>query len=289
MAKFIALLWCVFSFSLMSQPLHDSVLDGTTLLNLKNARTNVFYKYVLDKNSYTLLKFKNGKVIDYIFNDYDKHKIKIDTFYYTDKSGIAITLNKKIKTPQNELRISKTKNDFYLVVTAIDIINHNYNGNEYCYHSNKQLCLTRIKRDDKFEETKYTRKGKLSSIRIEDDFNRYKKATIYNKKGAIDFTMRTENGITVYEKFDGKNHLIKVDSTNADFKAIGTWVTYYPNGVLKTKIPFTDGLLDGIYYTYYESGAIKTIEVYILGNKAGKYIYYNKDGTIKKEVVYNKN
>lgn len=270
------------------QNIQDSILDGSILINLKRAKTNTFYKYIIANNCYTLIKFKDGKVIDYCFNSLSHTTLKIDTFYYTNKNGFVIKLNKNEKNPSNILRISKSKDVFYLCIAADDTLSTNYYGNRFYYYSNKQLCSV-INADPINKTTKtikYTRKSLLELVEIRDSLDRFTDVTVYTKKGTLDFKMWRNNDITVREQYDGKGNLLQIDSTNAENKHIGTRVSYYLNKNIKVKIGYSDGKQNGICYTYYENGSLKATETYKFGRRSGKYIYYNKDGTIKKEGIY---
>lgn len=286
--RIITILYIILALNATSQNMHDSILNGTTLINLKQANPNAFYKYLIADNCYTLIKFKDGKVIDYCFNSLSHSTLKVDTFYYTNKNGFTIKLNKKEKNPSNILRISKSKDVFYLCIGADDTLSENYYGNRFYYYSNKQLCsVIKANPTNKTTQTiKYTRKGLLDGIETRDSLDKYTEVTVYTKTGTIDFKLWRNYDITVREQYDGKGNLMQVDSTNTEYKHVGTRVSYYLNKNIKVKIGYSDGKQNGICYAYYEGGALKGTETYVLGKRVGKYVYYNKDGTIKKEGFY---
>lgn len=288
--KLIILLFCVLSLSVKSQNITDSILDGSTLLNLKQAKAGYFYRYIIDDNCSTLIKYKFGLIEEYKFIYPIVTNLNIDTIYHKDKNGLTIILSDNEKKRMfNELHIYNRKDDLYLMIVGRDTLHNNFtHSNMYFYYSNKQLCSV-IKNNaskDTINTIKYTRDGKLSSVIIEDSSKIHKTAIIYTKKGAVDFKLRSNLGITVREQYDGKGNLLQVDSTNAEYKHIGTRVSYYLNKNIKEKIGYSDGKQDGIFYIYYENGVLKATETYKFGRRSGKYIYFNKDGTIKKEGIY---
>ena len=284
--KSIIFLFCLFNLSVLCQTKQDSILEGATLLNLKQAKLDTYYKYNLTKDSYTLLKFKNGKVVDYSFNSLTKLHLKVDTFYYNDKSGFAIKLN---DNPSNLLRISNSKDDTYLSILVTDTFtNKEYSNNYYLYYSNKQLQSVKswnIK-DNYYTIKKYNKDGTLDGETVRDDYDKLIEVTVYNKKGKLSFRRWTKDSITISELYDKAGNLMQKDTTNADLKFVGTVVQFFPNQNIKSKNIYINGVKDGISYLYYENGVVKSTETYILGKRIGKYIYYRKDGTIKREGLY---
>jgi uncharacterized protein len=72
-------------------------------------------------------------------------------------------------------------------------------------------------------------------------------------------------------------------------KIEGEWLILWPNGAVRQKLSFHDGLLDGPCYTYFPSGAKSGFYPMKAGHKNGKVEEYTASGNLVSENVYTDN
>ena len=97
--------------------------------------------------------------------------------------------------------------------------------------------------------------------------------------------MREENGITYYfnedTPFTGKVIDKKDRNYYTDGKPDGKWVTFFPNGALKSIENWKNGKLNGKYVIYQENGLKVMQTSYINGNDNGEYFLYHENGNLQ--------
>jgi antitoxin component YwqK of YwqJK toxin-antitoxin module len=64
---------------------------------------------------------------------------------------------------------------------------------------------------------------------------------------------------------------------------------YYPNGALKTKGLYVDGLKQGNWFFYYDNGSLKSTPSYQAGRRIGLYKTYYANGKLESASEYDKN
>jgi hypothetical protein len=72
-------------------------------------------------------------------------------------------------------------------------------------------------------------------------------------------------------------------SVSQDSSIEGLQEEYYPNGVLKRRATFIEGLLEGEYWEYHPNGMVKVQGYYEQGQKVGRWRYYNARGELLRE------
>ena len=65
------------------------------------------------------------------------------------------------------------------------------------------------------------------------------------------------------------------------------WISYYPNGLKQSENYYIDSLLHGNSVAYYQNGNVRYIGFYIEGKKHGKWIFKDMDG--KEQVFWYEN
>ena len=97
--------------------------------------------------------------------------------------------------------------------------------------------------------------------------------------------MREENGITYYfnenTPFTGKVIDKKDRIYYSNGKPDGKWVTFFPNGALKSIENWKDGKLNGKYVIHQENGLKVMQTSYINGNDNGDYFLYHENGNLQ--------
>ena len=66
----------------------------------------------------------------------------------------------------------------------------------------------------------------------------------------------------------------------------GRAVQHYPDGTLKSRWNFVDGLLDGLVEEWYENAQRSTYKIYKKGMRHGITRYWDENGTPTKQVLY---
>lgn len=284
--KFTVIVICLLKLSLAGQSQADTVLEGKLLLNLKNAQPTKYYRYPLDRDRATLLKFDKGLVVNYKFELKSTDNLKIDTLRFTDGFHIVLK-NKEGKRMYNEIMIDK-KNKLYLMIWGLSPVNHSsLYGSSYSYYSNKKLASIREYDEiDKITRNRhYERDGRFGSEETRDSLGKYITMVVYNSKGEIDFKMQRKDSAIVREQWGGKGWLQQIDSLDYNNVHEGNLVVYYPNKTIKARIPYKKDKVTGIVYHYYPDGKLEKTENFIENKKTGAYILYNQDGSIKKKGV----
>ena len=97
--------------------------------------------------------------------------------------------------------------------------------------------------------------------------------------------MKEKDGITYYfnenTPFTGKVVDKKDRNYYVDGKPDGKWVTFFPNGALKSIENWKIGKLNGKYVIYQENG-IKVMETsYVMGKDNGDYFLFHENGALR--------
>lgn len=66
----------------------------------------------------------------------------------------------------------------------------------------------------------------------------------------------------------------------------GTYVSYFENEIMSSKIEYIQGMKNGNYHTYYENGNFEVIAEYKEDKKNGEYQYSYEDGQLAKKEKY---
>ena len=88
------------------------------------------------------------------------------------------------------------------------------------------------------------------------------------------------------EKYDQNNNLIESGETLHDLKT-GTWVTYYPDGRVKSISSYIAGKLNGLHMTFNDRGHVELQANYKDGFLHGNWTTFNSGSRKKEERVYN--
>jgi len=72
-----------------------------------------------------------------------------------------------------------------------------------------------------------------------------------------------------------------------DSKKTGVWITYFPNGKVKSEITFTNGSAKGYAKVYYEDGKVQEEGTWENGRWTGDYKMYHPNGQLSYEFKYN--
>lgn len=148
---------------------------------------------------------------------------------------------------------------------------------EYDYKKDK---LYRAKFFDKNKNVLYDQKKEHNEL----DFKGYgtlgniRNEGLYNVKGGSKGTWKfyDRNGNKTSEEFYVENQLE------------GELITYYNDGVIKSKSNYSADQLNGYEVYYYHSGQISSQGYYLEGNDDKEYRSYYRDGTLKNKLYYHK-
>ena len=66
----------------------------------------------------------------------------------------------------------------------------------------------------------------------------------------------------------------------------GLCTEFYPNGNLKSKKYYKNGLIQGKYVEYHKNGKILAYGQYTNSKKIGEWIWYGEDGRVQVEKSY---
>ena len=86
----------------------------------------------------------------------------------------------------------------------------------------------------------------------------------------------------LYKDLGYKKGLITKD----DIPFTGRAVQHHPNGKIKSRYEFIDGLLDGVIEEWYDNGNKSTYKLYKKGLREGITVYWDKHGQQTKQVLY---
>lgn len=104
--------------------------------------------------------------------------------------------------------------------------------------------------------------------------------------------IREKDGMIYYSgdttPFTGKVRDEKDRTYYKDGRPNGKWITFFPNGNIKSIENWEDGKLNGKYVIYQENG-IKVMETnYLMGQDNGKYFLYHENGVLQIEGQFKK-
>ncbi|MCS6790671.1 MAG: hypothetical protein NZ580_06800 [Bacteroidia bacterium] len=66
----------------------------------------------------------------------------------------------------------------------------------------------------------------------------------------------------------------------------GVQEEYYPNGVVKKRAMYVDGVLEGEYWEFHPNGVVRVQGYYEQGQKVGKWRYYSSKGELLRQEVW---
>jgi hypothetical protein len=69
-------------------------------------------------------------------------------------------------------------------------------------------------------------------------------------------------------------------------KRTGPWTSYFPNGMVRSRSTYIQGLEEGHTVVYHENGKPLYTGSYLHGMPYGEWIYYDPNGTELKRVVH---
>lgn len=280
---------CFVCLKLDGQITHNQQ-EGDSLFDLKKADETQYYKYTFDTKRAILLKFHKGRVLKYQFITAKTDSLQIDTSYFDN--GFTIFAKKPNgKKVYHSLQIFNRHDQFSLIIAARSPADGNLGyGASYFYYSNKRIAS--IIKEDRSHNIKkvvhFKRNGGIGSEETLDSAGRMIGLVVYNVKGKVDFKMRNTKEFTVREQWDGKGHLVQIDSLDQSNLHTGHLVRYYTTGVVKVRIPYENGLVDGVVVHYYPTGKVEKTETYSQNRKSGEHIFYNKDGQVRKRQIIQK-
>ncbi|WP_353777376.1 hypothetical protein [Winogradskyella sp. 3972H.M.0a.05] len=110
---------------------------------------------------------------------------------------------------------------------------------------------------------------------LENDIERYKRL---NEKGEI---YEFFNEDSIYYKLDPETLEPIKSGTFMNGRRVGSWLSYFDNGLLMESKNYQDGELHGDYKSYHYNGSINRYGTYIGGDKTGEWIEKYDDGTTK--------
>ena len=133
----------------------------------------------------------------------------------------------------------------------------------------------------------YHKDGETKHVKRFEDGKKQGKWQYYTELGDIHtlelFENDKRNG-EWYKKADGKDvnyQFWDMDSLISEYADL-----HYPNGQLKEKISYKEGLKDGKFTGYYQNGAKKYVKRYEQDLPAGKWQYYTMAGKTNAEEIY---
>ncbi len=88
-----------------------------------------------------------------------------------------------------------------------------------------------------------------------------------------------KNVVVNENKVSNKRGIVCLNKNNRPFT--GTVLSYHPNGKVKEKINFVDGVRSGKYTRYYDNGKIEWTSEMKNGEDNGKHVSYRRDGSVK--------
>lgn len=88
--------------------------------------------------------------------------------------------------------------------------------------------------------------------------------------------------ISYYENYKIHTRGLVVNRNGADVK-VGSWDTFYPNGLKWSLNSFSSGITDGKYQTWHPNGTIKIIGHYSNGIETGVWKFLDSTGVVVKE------
>lgn len=281
MLKYFSLLVFICASSLaQNYPL--DYLDGKKLMNLNNADTSKFYYYPLDSLRGTFIKLKQGKIINYQFKNLPNDSIvEIDTIYY--ENGLRIFQKNKLGVKINSNLSIRKKASFSI------IIHHEKNpkGNRYYYWKDGKVCSIDEYNPYTFttKVTHYSRKGYKDWDGIMDKHGSRIRYFTFDKNGNYKLRLRTENGYYIQEIWNGKGFAKEIDTLSTNYIPVRQMVSFYSKDLVKLRLPFNNGLLQGDLLEYYPNGVLKKKVRFVKGQKDGEYFYYNRKGKLKKQGI----
>ena len=133
----------------------------------------------------------------------------------------------------------------------------------------------------------YFKDGETKHVKRFEDGKKQGKWQYYTELGDIHTLELYENdkrNEEWYKKADGKDvhyQFWDMDSLISEYADL-----YYPNGQLKEKISYKEGLKEGKFTGYYQNGAKKYVKRYEDDLPAGKWQYYTMAGKTNAEEIY---
>jgi len=133
----------------------------------------------------------------------------------------------------------------------------------------------------------YFENGETKHVKRFEDGKKQGKWQFYTELGDIHILELYENDKRDgewYKKGDGNDvhyQFWDMDSLISEYADL-----YYPNGQLKEKISYKEGLKDGKFTGYYESGATKYKKKYTEDKPDGKWQFYTAGGDKNEEQIY---
>ena len=88
--------------------------------------------------------------------------------------------------------------------------------------------------------------------------------------------------ISYYDNFKIKTRGMVVNIDGSDLK-IGSWYTYYPDGMKWSHNSFSNGITDGKYQTWHPNGAIRISGNYSNGYETGVWQFSDSTGIVVRE------
>lgn len=210
--------------------------------------------------------------------------------------------NKKFHNNGNRSEISTAKNGYY-------------SGDFTTYHENGQVAIKSFYNESGELNGLYSEyaddgkvwyqyeyvKGKLNSFTY---FDKNGEILSQGKKkaGKLDFKAYSKNGLLfiegTYDSRDGKigewkyynaeSGYLSYKGSYDDNQAIGTHISYYPNGSQKDVNSYVMGLVEDYGASYYPDGKIKAQGFYKKGEKHGTWEDYYADGTLESRAYFDK-
>ncbi|MGM0503761.1 MAG: toxin-antitoxin system YwqK family antitoxin, partial [Bacteroidota bacterium] len=111
--------------------------------------------------------------------------------------------------------------------------------------------------------------------------------TYFNQKPIGVHRYFDKKGNVIQSKtYDAYHQLISEGIVQLDGKKQGTWIDYYPDGNIKAKGYYQNGIKSGKWIFYFPNGNIEQTGTYTNGKLSGRWKWYFKNGQLRKEEFY---
>ncbi len=111
--------------------------------------------------------------------------------------------------------------------------------------------------------------------------------TYFNQKPIGVHRYFDKKGNVIQSKtYDAYHQLISEGIVQLDGKKQGTWIDYYPDGNIKAKGYYQNGIKSGKWIFYFPNGNIEQTGTYTNGKLSGHWKWYFKNGQLRKEEFY---
>ena len=195
----------------------------------------------------------------------EKIELKDGTVIYGDFEGIMDDTY-IVRTKYGILSINKDD-----LIEIPDINETNLKINQSTTSTNVELKIITSKIDENIEKKFYENETLIATQIFSSNY------ILISSSGYI------KDGI--YYEYDKDGNLIS-EKTIKNGMENGPVIEFYPNGIVKSRIDYKDGKIDGKAYIYTDDGRLILEQTYSKGLLDGFTTEYDLDGNIKSRVLY---